>query len=46
VYALKLGHVAYSGPFEELMNDTRKLDAVLALAHTADVETDSQLVTN
>jgi branched-chain amino acid transport system ATP-binding protein len=39
VYALKLGHVAYSGPFQELMSDTRKLEQVLALASSSDLVT-------
>jgi branched-chain amino acid transport system ATP-binding protein len=37
VSALKLGRVAYSGPFADLMNDSRRLDEVLALAHSQPV---------
>jgi branched-chain amino acid transport system ATP-binding protein len=36
VYALKLGHVAYQGAFDELINDRQKLDQVLALAKSSD----------
>lgn len=35
VCALKLGHVAYRGPFKELMDDRRKLDQILALTSSA-----------
>jgi ABC-type branched-subunit amino acid transport system ATPase component len=38
VYALKLGHVAYSGQFAELMSDQRQLDQVLALARSSDLQ--------
>jgi ABC-type branched-subunit amino acid transport system ATPase component len=38
VCALKLGHVAYRGSFTELMNDRRKLDQILALASTSELE--------
>lgn len=36
VYALKLGHVAYQGAFDDLINDRQKLDQVLALAKSSD----------
>lgn len=35
VCALKLGHVAYDGPFDTLMSDQHKLDQVLALASSS-----------
>jgi branched-chain amino acid transport system ATP-binding protein len=38
VCALKLGHVAYRGPFERLMNDKAALDRILALASTSELE--------